>query len=241
MILWYGDFIGDFKSPTCPDVPGGKEKKIASTIGLCRHVVAFDVIWRDLTVFCFPSLWSALCAWEKKFVLESLTRHVPRNMLMKKKTWNSTPQWARTAENQPRVKITADHIVHLPPILNTFLWDVGQKWLSIPILSNIWGGVRPRLAVILITAHFMKFQLWDCSSLENLVWTGLWVIFRTVWTWGTLNLVIWVFKNLKSDHFWRFYALKTMLEQCGYLRSKCQNLSYSNFWPEMELWDWFHL
>ena len=27
MILWYGYFIGDFKSPTCPDVPGGKDKK----------------------------------------------------------------------------------------------------------------------------------------------------------------------------------------------------------------------
>ena len=39
VILWYGQFIGDFKSPTCPDVPGGKEKTFASTIGLCWHSV----------------------------------------------------------------------------------------------------------------------------------------------------------------------------------------------------------
>ncbi len=66
MILRYGYLIGDFKCPTCLDVPGGKEKNFASTIGLYRHSVAVDLIYRDLTVFCFPSLWRPLCAWEKK-------------------------------------------------------------------------------------------------------------------------------------------------------------------------------
>ena len=32
MILWYGCFLGDFKSPTFPDIPAGKEKnKIEGT------------------------------------------------------------------------------------------------------------------------------------------------------------------------------------------------------------------
>jgi hypothetical protein len=66
MNLWYGYFIGNFKSPTCPDVPGGKEIFFASTIRLYQHSVAVDQIYRDLTVFCFPSLWRPLCAWEKK-------------------------------------------------------------------------------------------------------------------------------------------------------------------------------
>ena len=61
-------------------------KPYLSTIGLCRQSksnlegagatalpnyfwqsVAFDLIWRDLTVFCFPSVWNLLCAWEKKY------------------------------------------------------------------------------------------------------------------------------------------------------------------------------
>ena len=33
-----------------------------------------------------------------------------------------------------------------------------------------------------VRAVFMKFQLWDCPSLENLVLTALEVIFRTVGT-----------------------------------------------------------
>ena len=216
MNLWYGHFIGNFKSPTCPDVPGGKEFFFASTIGLYRHSVAVDLIYRDLTVFCFPSLWRPLCAWEKKIVLQPKSRYVPRNMLMKFFFWNSTPQWAKTAENQRRVKITADATVRKMFILNSFFWDVNQKWLWIPILSSFYQGVQPQLAVILIGATSMKFQLWDWSSLENLVWTAHKVIFRTVWTWGKLNWVIWVFKNLKSNHFWRFYASKTMFEQVGY-------------------------
>ena len=121
--------------------------------------------------------------------------------------WNSTPQWAEIAKNWPRVKITADDIVHFPPIEKWFALIVGQKWWWIHILSNLWGGVQPRLAVILVSITFVKFPLWDPSSLDIWVWTALEVLFRTVWTWGTLNLVIWVFKNLKSDHFWRFYDL----------------------------------
>ena len=216
MNLRYGHFIGNFKSPTCPDVTGGKENKFASTIGLYQHSVAVDLIYRDLTVFCFPSLWRPLCAWEKKIVLQPKSRHVPRNLLMKIYFWNSTAQWAETAKNWPRVKITAGAPVHKMFILKHFPLIVGQKWLSIPILSIFWGGVQPQQAVILVGATFMKFQLWDWSSLENLVWTAHKIIFRTVWTWGKLNWVIWVFKNLKSNHFWRFYALKTMLEQGGY-------------------------
>ena len=38
-------------------------------VQLCRGIVAFDLIWPELAVFCFPSLWSPLCAWGKKFVL----------------------------------------------------------------------------------------------------------------------------------------------------------------------------
>ena len=86
------------------------------------------------------------------------------------------------AEGQ--LKITAGTIVLLPPILNTFLLDVGQKWLWMHLLSDFWGGVQPQYTVILITAHFMKIQFWDWSHLENLVWTALEVTFRTVWTWG---------------------------------------------------------
>ena len=47
MKLWYGHFIGNFKSPTCPDVPGGKEKIFATTLLLCRGIVAFDLIWPE--------------------------------------------------------------------------------------------------------------------------------------------------------------------------------------------------
>ena len=47
----YVHFIGDSNSPTCPEVPGGKVKNFVPTIGLCRHIVGFDLIWRDLTVF----------------------------------------------------------------------------------------------------------------------------------------------------------------------------------------------
>ena len=216
MNLWYGHFIGNFKSPTCPDVPGGKEFFFASTIGLYQHSVAVDLIYRDLTVFCFPSFWRPLCAWEKKIVLQPKSRYVPRNMLMKFIFWNSTPHWAETAENWPRVKITADATVVRLPVLKYLPLIVGQKYLFLHILSDFWGGVQPQLAVILIGATSMKFQLWDWSSLENLVWTAHKVIFRTVWTWEKLNWVIWVFKNLKSNHFSRFYAPKTMLEQVGY-------------------------
>ena len=173
MNLWYGHFIGNFKSPTCPDVPGGKEKIFASTLQLCRGIVAVDLIYRDLTVFCFPSLWRPLCAWEKKIVLQPKSRYVTRNMLMKFFFWNSTPHQAETAENQPRVKITADAPADFLPILNTFFLDVGQKWLWIPILSSFYHGVQSQLAVILIGATFMKFQLWDWSSLDMLVWTAL--------------------------------------------------------------------
>ena len=66
MKLWHGHFIGNFKSPTCPDVPGGKEKNFTTTLQSCRGIVAFDLIWPELAVFCFPSLWSPLCAWGKK-------------------------------------------------------------------------------------------------------------------------------------------------------------------------------
>ena len=65
MKLWHGHFIGNFKSPTCPDVPGGKEKNFTTTLQSCRGIVAFDLIWPELAVFCFPSLWSPLCAWGK--------------------------------------------------------------------------------------------------------------------------------------------------------------------------------
>jgi hypothetical protein len=44
MILRYGHFIEDFKSPICPDIPGGKEIFFVFTIGLCQHSVAFDLI-----------------------------------------------------------------------------------------------------------------------------------------------------------------------------------------------------
>ena len=102
---------------------------------------------------------------------------------------------------------------NLLPLLNNFCLDVGQKWLWMHILSNLWEGVQPRLAVILVRVTSVKFQLWDCSSLDIRIWTALEVTFRTVWTWRNVNWVIWVFKNLKSDHFWRFYDLKTKLEQ----------------------------
>ena len=101
-----------------------------------------------------------------------------------KKFWISTPHWAGTADFWPRVKITANAAVVRLPVLNTFFLDVGQKWLWMHIISDFWGGVQPQNAVILITPKFMKFQLRDCSSLENLGWTALEVIFRTVWTWG---------------------------------------------------------
>ena len=142
MNLWYGHFIGNFKSPTCPDVPGGKEIFFASTIGLYQHSVAVDLIYRDLTVFCFPSLWRPLCAWEKKIVLQPKSRYVPRNMLMKFFFWNSTPQWAKTAENQPRVKITADAPADFLLILNTFF------------------GCRPKM---IMDTHSIKF-LSGCSA-----------------------------------------------------------------------------
>ena len=48
MKLWYDHFIGNFKSPTCPDVPGGKEKKKfyhpTAVPGHCSF-------WPDLTWF----------------------------------------------------------------------------------------------------------------------------------------------------------------------------------------------
>ena len=97
---------------------------------------------------------------------------------------NFDPQCAVTADFWPRVKITANAAVVRLPVLNTFFLDVGQKWLWMHIISDFWGGVQPQNAVILITPKFMKIQLRDWSSLENLVWTALEVIFRTVWTWG---------------------------------------------------------
>ena len=68
MIFRYVHFDGDFNSPTCPDVPGGEVKIFVPTIGLRRHIVAFDLIRHDLMFFCFAELWSPLCAWEKKMV-----------------------------------------------------------------------------------------------------------------------------------------------------------------------------
>ena len=67
MKLWYGHFIGNFKSPTFPDVPSGKEKKNSTTLLPCRGIVAFDLIWPEIAVFCLPGLWSPLCAWGKIF------------------------------------------------------------------------------------------------------------------------------------------------------------------------------
>ena len=127
MNLWYGHFIGNFKSPTCPDVPGGKEIFFASTIGLYRHSVAVDLIYRDLTVFCFPSLWRPLCAWEKKIVLQPKSRYVPRNMLMKFFFWNSTAHWAETAKNQPRVKSTAAAETIPAPLIKLFFFGCRAK------------------------------------------------------------------------------------------------------------------
>ena len=56
MKLWYGHFIGNFKSPTCPDVPSGKDKIFSTTLLPCRGIVAFDLIWPEKAVFSFPSL-----------------------------------------------------------------------------------------------------------------------------------------------------------------------------------------
>ena len=56
---------------------------------------------------------------------------------------NSTPQWSKTAENQPRVKITAEATVRKMFILNTFL-----------------GGCRPKM---IIDTHSIKFVS-GCSA-----------------------------------------------------------------------------
>ena len=51
MKLWYGHFIGNFKSPTCPDVPGGKEKNFYYHPTVVPGHCSF---WPDLTwVSCF--------------------------------------------------------------------------------------------------------------------------------------------------------------------------------------------
>ena len=94
--------------------------------------------------------------------------------------------WSETAEIWPWVKITADATVRLLPLLNTFFLNVGHKWLLIPILSNFYQGVQPQLAVILITPTFIKFQVWDLSNLDMLVWTAL----------GAWNLTLECTKNL---------------------------------------------
>ena len=39
-----GNFICNFKSTTCPEVLGGKEKKNTTTLQLCWGIVAFDLI-----------------------------------------------------------------------------------------------------------------------------------------------------------------------------------------------------
>ena len=64
MKLWYGHFIGNFKSPTCPDVPGGKAKIFSTPLQLCRGVVAFDLIWDSCFLLSGP-VEPAVCMGEK--------------------------------------------------------------------------------------------------------------------------------------------------------------------------------
>ncbi len=142
MNLWYGHFIGNFKSPTCPDVPGGKETLFASTIGLYRHSVAVDLIYRDLTVFCFPSLWRPLCAWEKKIVLQTKSRYVPRNM-----RWNFFLKF------------------HPTPGRNSWKPAKGQNHCRCPCgfsadFKHFFFGCRPTM---IMDTHSIKF-LAGCSA-----------------------------------------------------------------------------
>ena len=142
MILWYSHFIDDFKSPTCPDVPGGKRKIFASNIGLYRHSVAFDLIWLDLTVLCFLSLWSPMCAWKKKcFVIIDQTcskEHADDFFFL-----NSPAHWAETAENQPGSNLLRQLKLYCLKHFKIFSFDF-----------------RPR---IFIFTHSIKF-LQGCSA-----------------------------------------------------------------------------
>ena len=47
MKLWYGHFIGNFKSPTCPDLRGGKEKIFETTLQLWHCSFSPDLTWFD--------------------------------------------------------------------------------------------------------------------------------------------------------------------------------------------------
>ena len=143
MKLWYGHFIGNFKSPTCPDVPGGKAKIFFTPLQLCWGVCSFwpDLTWDNCFLLSGP-VEPAVCMGEKNcFIIidQACSRATAEQIFF----WNSTPHWAGIADFWPRVKITVGTIVQLPPILNTFLLDVGQKWLWMHLLSDFWGGFSP--------------------------------------------------------------------------------------------------
>ena len=135
MKLLYGHFIGKFKSPTCPDVPGGKEKILRppyNCAGALWLLTWFDLIWQ----FFACRACGAHCVHGRKNLFYN---HWPG--MFPGNCWSIfffTPHWAETADFWPRVKITADATVDFLPTLNTFLLNVDQKKLLSPYSCASW-------------------------------------------------------------------------------------------------------